>query len=171
MYVSLISFSVSNHNRHFAGVAKPKKEVMEVKIRIFPGRRSRFDQCRRKLGILRKKRGRLATGGSLLLSVIESLKHQDSKAAMEEMEKYSLLIQNLTCEDRAIVDSLCRELRKFADKDAMLERFWKVAIWPVAVIAEEIIRRAVNLLIYHAARKATCSTRYCHEGFAPVIRR
>src|SRR3989339_1354124 len=158
MYVLPKSFSVSNHNRHFAGVAKTKKGGDDMKIRIFPRKRSRFDQCQRKLGILRKKRGRKATGDSLLLSVIESIKHQDSKAAMEEMEKYLLLVQNLTSEDRAIVDSLCRELRKFTSNDVALGRFRKVVLWPVAVIVEEIIRRAVNLLIYHAQRKPKWST-------------
>jgi len=140
-----------------------------VKLRIFPQKRSRFDQCRRKLGILRKKRGREATGDSLLQSMIESLKHRNYKAAVAEVEKYLLLLQDLTPEERAIADGLCCELRKLADTDATFGRFVKVAVWFLDVAG--ILRRAVSPLISHTARKLMCSRRYCHEGFARTVRR
>jgi len=117
-----------------------------------PRKRSRFDQCRRKLGILRKKRGRETEGDSLLLSVIESLRHQNWEAAVEDLKKYLLLVQALTSEERAIVDGVCCELQRFNDKAVAGRLLRKVAIWSGAVVAEEIIRYAVNLLISHIVK-------------------
>lgn len=138
-----------------------------MKFRKFPGKRSRFHLCQRKLGILRKKRGREATGDSLLQSMIESLEHRNCKAAVAELEKYMLLLHDLTPEERAISDGLCCELRKLADTEAAFGRFVKVAVWFLDVAF--ILRRAVNPLISHSARKLNCSIRYCHEGFAQTI--
>lgn len=125
-----------------------------MRFRIFPRKRSRFNQYLRKLQILRKKRGRKATGDSLLQTVIESLKQRNSKAAMSGLDEYLLLVHDLTSEERAIAGGLCRELNKLADRDAMLGRIVKVALWFVDVV--DIIRRAVSPLIYHATDGQYC---------------
>ena len=138
-----------------------------MKLRIFPRKRSRFDQCRRKLDILRKKRGREATGDSLLLSVIVSLKHRNSLTAVEELDRYLLLIQDLTPEERAIAGGLCHELEKFSDNAGSFAMLVKVVVWLLGIV--DILRRAVNLLIPHTAKKFVGSTRYCYEGFARTV--
>ena len=131
-----------------------------MKLRIFPRKRSRFDQCRRKLGILRKKRGRKATGDSLLLSVIESLRHQNWKAAMEGLRKYLVLVQALTSEDRAIVDGICSDLETFKDKTGPGGWVMKAVFWSIVVVVEELIRHAVNLLIFQARKERSPEPRY-----------
>jgi hypothetical protein len=106
-------------------------------------------------------------GDSLLLSVIVSLKHRNSLTAVEELDRYLLLVQDLTPEERAIAGGLCHELEKLSDKPGAFGRFVKVVIWLLDIV--DILRRAVNLLIPHTARKLMGSTRYCHEGFARTV--
>lgn len=100
---------------------------------------SRCDSALRKLGFVQSQRSRCAPGGSLLQIIETSIKSGNAQDAVHDMDKYLLIVNDLSPEHCAILQSAAEDLRRATSRRLSISKLLG-AIWRLVGIVEVYLK-------------------------------